>query len=116
MSIIQNGVVYTSWTDGLLSAVDLKTGKVLHTVANVAYETAPIIVSNHIYSYTLSPSPLLYDLDLSTFAVLHAFPTPGTYAEHFPYDPSTGLCFLRCIGPARNDVLGALRLQDGSFA
>jgi len=115
MSIIQNGVVFTSWTDGLLSAVDLKSGQALRTIANVAFETAPIIVGNHLYSYPMRPSTV-YDLDLSTFAVLHAFPTPGTYAEHFPYDPSTGLCFLRCIGPARNDVLGALRLQDGSFA
>lgn len=91
--IIKNGIIYSSWNCGKLSAIDLKTGKVLGYAEKVAYETAPIIVDDKIYSYTFGT---LTELDLNSLSIIRKLNVVGgEYSEYIPYDKETDCFFLR---------------------
>ena len=48
--IIHSGVVYVPWNDGKLTALDVNSGKLLHSQPLVTYATAPFVANNHLYS------------------------------------------------------------------
>jgi outer membrane protein assembly factor BamB len=49
--IIHNGVAYVPWTDGRLTAIELATGTLLHSLDGVNDATAPFVVNDHLYGY-----------------------------------------------------------------
>ncbi len=111
MMVIQNGVVYTQWSEGSLSMVELRTGRLLNWVSGVALGTAPVVVGNRVYSYRPSQ---LFELDASTLELLRHFPIPyGTYCENLAFDAETGSVFLR-RNDGGNGLVSSIRLQDGS--
>ena len=115
MGIIHNGVIYNQWSSaaGSFTAIDLKTGQVLHRIDNVADATAPFIVGNKIYSFD---DHIMHEIDINTFQETRAINVPNAnYSENIPYDPETGYYFTM---RATNDYKGcvsAVRVSDGQI-
>lgn len=114
MMIIKDGVVYTQWTSGLLSAVDLYRGQVLAVATNVAFETAPFVIGDTIYSYNVGALHALNRYTLEETAVL---PIPGGgYAENVPYDAETDCAFIWRANEFGEAQMSAVRISDGQDA
>lgn len=109
--IIRNGVVYVPWTDGRLTAIEVTTGNVLHSLPAVNIGTAPFIANNFLYSFGLVT---MYEITLDTFQIARAIPIEnGWYTENVPYDAETGYFFVRQGTNQYQGRVTAIRLSDG---
>jgi len=91
--ILKDGIAYIPWTGGKLTAIELTTGKVLHSASGIASATAPFITGNSIYSFTHGT---MTELNLDTFSPIRSFSIPsGFYVENIPFDAETGYFFAR---------------------
>jgi len=110
--IIRSGIAYVPWTDGKLMAIELTTGKVLHSLDGGGDATAPFIVNNKIYSYIHS---IMNEIDLNSFQITRQINIPNAfYSENMPYDSETGYFFARQgIESEYKGKLSAFRLSDG---
>ncbi len=113
--IIRNGVVYVPWTDRSVTAIDVVTGSLLHTVAGVNNDTgtAPFIVDNFLYSYS-TITATMYAVSLDTFQISRTIPVSNAwYTENVPYDAETGYFFVRQGTDQSKGRVTAFRLSDG---
>jgi outer membrane protein assembly factor BamB len=110
--IIYKGVVYVPWTDGRLTAHDLATGKLLHSLAGVNDATAPFVVGNFIYS---TNDDGMHEISLDAFQITRKIEIPNAwYTENVPYDAETGFFIARqAIESEYKGKLTAFRLSDG---
>ncbi len=114
MMIVHDGIVYTQWTDGLLSAIELRTGKVLAVATNVAMATAPFVAGEFLYSYKWGR---LSELKLRTLELVRQVDIPGgQYFEAIPYDAETRRFFLRRHAANGEDTLTAFQLPEMTVA
>ncbi|MBK9137614.1 MAG: PQQ-binding-like beta-propeller repeat protein [Verrucomicrobia bacterium] len=114
MMIVHEGIVYTQWTDGLLSAIELRTGKVLAVATNVAMATAPFVAGEFLYSYSWGR---LSELRLRTLELVRTLDMPGAqYFEAIPYDSETRRFCLRRRSDTGEDTLTAFQLPEMTIA
>lgn len=74
-------------------AIELNTGKVLHSWDGVGDATAPFIVGNKLYSYIHG---VISEIDINTFAITNKINIANAfYSENMPYDSETGYFFIR---------------------
>lgn len=113
--IIQNGVAYVPWTDGKVTAIEVTTGRLLHSLAGVNDATAPFVVNNHLYSYDLTG---MNEIMLDTFQISRKIAIANAwYTENVPYDAETGYFFVRQgIESQYKGRVTAIRLSDGETA
>src|SRR3989304_5583082 len=112
--IIHNGVVYVPWTDGKVTAIELATGKVLHSLPGVnnGIGTAPFIVGKYLYSYG---STAMYEIALDTFQISRTLTISNAWStENVPYDAETGFFFVRQGFDLYRGRVTAIRLSDGT--
>jgi outer membrane protein assembly factor BamB len=109
--IIRNGTVYVPWNNGDMTAIDVTTGDLLHSVAGVANATAPFVVNNYLYSYGATA---MYEIALDTFQISRTITISNAwYTENVPYDAETGYFFVRQVFDLYRGRVTAIRLSDG---
>lgn len=114
--IIHNQIAYVPWTDGRLTAIDLATGNLLHSLDGVNDATAPFVVNDHLYSY--DGETAMTEIALEPFQITRKMPIPNAwYTENVPYDDETGYFFVRQgIDNQYKGRISAIRLSDGTIA
>jgi outer membrane protein assembly factor BamB len=113
--ILHAGVVYVPWTDRKVTAIDLATGEVLHSLPGVnnSIGTAPFIAGNSLYSYGEAG---MYEIALDTFEISRTIPISSAwYTENVPYDAETGYFFVRQATDQYKGRVTAVRLVDGAI-
>ena len=112
--IIYNRIAYVPWTDGRLTAIDVATGNLLHSLDGVNDATAPFVANNHLYSY--DGETAMTEIALDTFQITRRIVIPNAwYTENVPYDQETGYFFVRQgIDKQYKGRVTAIRLSDGA--